>query len=454
MLFASLALAVLASSAAPQEQTEHVYRIDEVELTIDLSSLKSIKAKPFPEEGQLRAWWRAKLGDERLEITVHAYNNRRMRVATPEDLMSIAETHKTQQLAEADRTSTKVKRWEFDEEHFTPGKYGYIPYALIGTKLEAGEKPHHYVCMAGVTQTKSYTVEIDSHRPLSEESQAALLEFLRTKIQYTGEVRDREWKDEEAEARWKDDAPDDLADDLEFFRTDHFIILTNSSGKKNFAKELEKAYEKIRAVYPFEERKELRLLPIFLFRTPEQYYDFCVKTIGWSHEQAEDSKGVAYQDFYATWYEAPKDPVHIHEVTHQLFGNRLHLSGGGSWFQEGVAEYMSTSKNERRDFRHLVKKKKQVELHDFFRVRSLLGSNPDERTDGTDPATEAYLQAACLIEFVRESKPLKGKFQEFIHKVGAVPRSDVKRIEAALREVYGFGIDKFEEAFLKYWAKR
>ena len=28
------------------------------------------------------------------------------------------------------------------------------------------------------------------------------------------------------------------------------------------------------------------------------------------------------KNFYATWYEAPKDPVHIHELTHQLFKNR------------------------------------------------------------------------------------------------------------------------------------
>ena len=49
-------------------------------------------------------------------------------------------------------------------------------------------------------------------------------------------------------------------------------------------------------------------------------------------------------------------------MTHQVFGNRLRLDGGGSWFQEGVAEYICTRESERTDAANLVKKGRHVKL--------------------------------------------------------------------------------------------
>ena len=92
------------------------------------------------------------------------------------------------------------------------------------------------------------------------------------------------------------------------------------------------------ASFDVEEVEGRKLMPVFLFRTPEQYYAYYSKRAGIPLDKARRSKGHAWLDYYATWYEAPNDPVHIHEATHQIFGNRLNLSGGGSWLQEGVAE--------------------------------------------------------------------------------------------------------------------
>jgi len=63
--------------------------------------------------------------------------------------------------------------------------------------------PHHYFCLAGVTKTHSFTLEIESSKQLDAESQTGLLEFLRDSIRLEGEVGAAEWKDDEIEQRWK-----------------------------------------------------------------------------------------------------------------------------------------------------------------------------------------------------------------------------------------------------------
>ncbi len=110
---------------------------------------------------------------------------------------------------------------------------------------------------------------------------------------------------------------------------------------------MEENYEEITRIFPYEDVKGRRLMPVFLFRTPDQYYDYYAAIANQSREHVSKSKGHAWRDYYATWYEAPGDPVHIHECTHQIFKNRLRLNGGGSWFQEGMAEYIETKENER-----------------------------------------------------------------------------------------------------------
>jgi hypothetical protein len=235
-------------------------------------------------------------------------------------------------------------------------------------------------------------------------------------------------------------------------RTDHYVILTNSSSGKLFAKAMEKNYQTIAKTFPFVEVKGRRLMPVFLFRTPDQYYDFYVNVTGATREKAEKSKGHAWKDYYATWYESPTDSVHIHESTHQIFGNRLRLGGGGSWFQEGVAEYIETSDNDRNEVARLVKKGEHTPLQDFFQLQSLLHSSGEDVRSGSK-AGDNYKQAALFIEFLRESKFGQGKFESFLYTVGNLPRnSDL--LEAAFQDIYGVSIDGLEEEWQAYCKKR
>ncbi len=450
---ASLLALTLLAPASPVE----VQRYDALHLAVDLVDFPDFSYRAGEEGDQLLGSWAGELGRSRVRIEARVFANKDFRINTPRDILGISESHYQGLMKKDSGTSSRSRDevWRFDRDHFIPGPYGYAPYTIIGEKLDKTAKPARTVlCMGGVGKRLSYAIEVLATPPLDEVGLAKMLAFLKDRVRYDGEVYNREWDEDEVERRWQRDVPDKLQDDLEAFRTKHFLILTNSSGKKKFAKELEKSYEAIKQMFPFEEREELRLLPIFLFRTNDQYYDFCVKTLGWTRDAARDSKGVAWMDFYATWYEAPKDPVHIHELTHQLFENRLYLGGGGSWFQEGVAEYMSTTKTERKQFKRLVKKAKYVPFDEFLLRRSLLGSSGDTRVDGTDPTTEAYLQAACIIEFVHRSKWSGGKLQDFIHAIGSTGYNDLAEIDAALQRVFGVDVAGFEQQFVKYWTKR
>src|SRR5438105_9240166 len=104
---------------------------------------------------------------------------------------------------------------------------------------------------------------------------------------------------------------------------------------------------------------------------------------------AHGTKGHEWHDFYATYYDSPNDPVHIHEATHQIFMNRLHLTGGGSWFQEGVAEYMCTLPGDRKGFaRNAARSGTFAHFKTFVATRDIIAGSGDLK------GGQAYAEAA------------------------------------------------------------
>ena len=262
------------------------------------------------------------------------------------------------------------------------------------------------------------------------------------------------WTDEEARERWTRDAPPATHKKFETpIRTKHYIVLTDQPGPGNFVKHMEECYGRIRATYPFEEKADERLMPIFLFRTPDEYYDYYSKVAGIPREQARKSKGHAWRDYYATYYDEPKNPVHVHEATHQIFANRLGLHGGGSWLQEGVAEYMSSTENERNIVAQVVAKGRHTRLVEFVQMKSLLYSSQDD-VSGDKASSLHYKQAALLIEFLRESKWGKTGFPKFLETVGKTKRGDLAEIEAAVESVYATDLAGLEKHWVDYCKKR
>lgn len=443
LLLATLwaALTPAAPAQGPKDDAR-VVRLDELGLTLTLPPLADLSSA-----GTQR--WRGRLGPSQVELALKTLPRAKYGLAEPGDVLDVGPS------AWSDPAHARSAP---DTRRDLPGKYGYASYATL-ERLELRSRDGQTALgtrylLAGLLRETGYWIALEATPPPTPEGEAQLRLFLETGIVYDGEVREHRWTDEEARARWLRDAPPETHADYEGpLRTAHYLILSNSSGGKAFAKKMEECHDAIRKVYPFDDVPGRMLLPVFLFKTADQYFDFFAAMAEIPREEAERSKGHAWRDYYATWYDAPGDPVHIHEATHQIFSNRLGLGGGGSWFQEGVAEYMSTKPGDRSAAAGQVKRGKHVPLAQFVAIPSLLMSS-DEKAAGGDAADDNYKQAAVLIEFLRESKWAKAGFPAFLTRIGRLPRGDPAQIEAVVQDVYGVDLAGLEQRWAEYCKKR
>ena len=428
-------IALLSSGTAGDERTvrpvEH--------LTLTLPALEGLAPA-----GENR--WRGNLGASRVEIAFKTLASQKYQFAEPEDVLEVGPSF---------WRSPEQGRNDPAKRRARAGAYGFASYAAwerneLRSKDGSGPTGVRYL-LASLLPEAGYWITLEASPP--PEDEAALVAFLEQGIAWSGPVREHRWTDEEARARFVRDAPFETHAKLEApIRTAHYLVLTNSKGGETFGRKMEECFEAIRKVYPFDDVPGRRLLPVFLFRTSAEYFEFYASIAGIELESAERSKGHAWRDYYATWYEAPGDLVHIHEATHQIFANRLGLHGAGSWFQEGVAQYMSTKPGDRSAAAGRVKRGEHVPLARFVEIPSLLQSSDPDAPGGPE-AGDHYAQAAVLIEFLRESKWAKAKFPLFLARMGRAPRSLVG-VEAVFEEVYDVGVDGIEERFVEYCKKR
>jgi len=466
---------VLLASAGSVPVDDEAAHFEKLEITLErppldeLETVTEVPAKIASSdrsedafEQRRRILWTGSLGDSKVTVGFHVYPGPKPWINEPGDVSD-------QAIRELRARDGAFRDLEIRHEQ---GDYGYAPFVKIveGEVRELVDgKPGAVIgtqfVMAGLLELEGYVVHVRCVPAPGKSDRRALWKYLEGCITYEGAERDPDWTLDEARERWVRDVPEDLHEGFLYklsrpgyikkavVRTDHYLILTNSSSGKLFAKKMEENFDEISDVFPFKEVEGMRLMPVFLFRTQDQYNEFYANIANKSIEAASKSGGHAWRDYYATWYEAPGDPVHIHECTHQIFRNRLGLSGGGSWFQEGVAEYIETVDNQRNIVARFVKKGEHTKLEDFVKLRSLLYSSKDG-VKGDSAASHHYKQAALLIEFLRESKFAKKKFPEFLLALGRVPRNDARAIEAAFERVYGIGSVELDAEWQKYCKKR
>ncbi len=433
------------------DQDPRVQSLPAYGLTITLPAQLTELQKKASRNAEMKGCWTGKLEETSVEITLYVLADEKFGFTEPDDVTEIV-------LENVRDPKKGDPAFWFEKTQLVVGPFGWAGYGSIGwgalhdqdgTKVEGT-----LLVLDGLLEKNGYSLEVVAQPALTDAQSKAVLDFFRTGVVYKGSMRNPKWTDDEARERWIRDAPKATHVKLEKpIRTEHYVVLTNSSGGKKFAEAMEKSYGLIRKTYPFDDVAGTKLMPVFLFRTPDEYYEYYSKIANITLEAARRSKGHSWRDYYATWYEAPNDPVHIHEATHQIFSNRLHLGGGGSWFQEGVAEYMSTTANDRNPSASEVKKRKHVPLADLVEMKSLLYSASKDDPKG-DASSGNYHEAALLIEFLRESKGLKDRFPDFLRTVGRVPRSETSVIERAVRAVYGTDLKGLENQWVEYCKKR
>ena len=446
-MFIGIAISTLLVLAAPSTRAgEH---LPDPGLTLELPDLQGLARNDRPG-GDLVGLWVGRLGGSEVQIQVASLDRAKFRVSEPEDVLAVIEEY------HAERCKQIGFGLELGARDAIEGKFGHVPYAaLVRADLRRGTAVDGRLwLMAGMTEQRAWAIAVEALPQLDEAGAKTIEDFLGKGVTCIGQPRNWQWTDAEARARWAEFAPEDAIDKFEKpVRTKHYIVLTNSFSGAKFGEKMEECYETIQKIFPFPEVPGRRLMPVFLFRGPDQYYAYYSKIAGIPLDKAKRSAGHAWRDYYATWYEAPQDPVHIHEATHQIFENRLFLGGGGSWFQEGVAEYVETRDNDRNNAARLVKKERHTKLAEFVAIESLLMS-AEEDVKGGNEAGDHYKQAALLIEFLRESKFGKERFPAFVSAVGRVPRNDVPAIEAAVKSTYGCTLAELEMQWVEYCKKR
>jgi hypothetical protein len=425
----------------------------EMGLTVQAPALEGLKFEAGDKLGQIRGTWKGKLGTVQVQAVLLLLPNTEFGFGEATDVVSLA----LQNLRDPENHGDPTFQWE--TKKLLTGAFGFAPYAQIasGPIRKDTQVIGTRFILGGLLKDSGYAIEL-SALPVPGPTQAQVIQdWLEKGIVYAGPARNAKWEDAEAKKRWEKFSPPKAIKKFDpVIRTAHYIIMCDTGAantNKKFGEQMEVCYAAIKKMYPFDEIAGQSLMPVFLFANKEEYSEFYAKIAGITIEEANKSKGHAWKDYYATYFDAKNDPVHIHEATHQIFANRLALEGGGSWFQEGVAEYISSQKNDRNIEASKVKKGKHVPLVDMMKTESLLYSAKED-VSGEDQAENSYLEAALFIEFLHESKWAAPKFQEFLHAVGMTPDNDVVAIERAIKLVYGVDLKGLEEKWVEYCKKR
>ena len=391
-------------------------------------------------DDQLRAWWFGQIGRSRVDVEVRIYPREAFFLDVPEDVTEYAAGILRLPERQGDA------RFAFTSCESVPGPYGWIPRAVLARgPLPCPQRPAGELLMlSGILEEHGYEVSVTAQPPLASKDREAVLAFLVKGVRAKSAVRDPQWTPEEIQRRWQADVTDPKvrAQLRPVVRTDHYLVMTNASTGKAFAKRMEEGYRKVQRAYSFPEAEDRRLLPVFLFRLPVEYHAFHVHVTRGTMQEAKATTRLALRDFYATSCAAASDPAQLHEVTHQLCAARLRLSGGGPWFQEGVAEYVSTKPGKRKAWtKNAVKRGTYQPFRTFFATPSLL-AGPD--------AKDATLQAASIIGFLRDGRLKRAAFPEFVRRVGLAPENNVEALDHILGELYGLDVDGLEERWKAY----
>ncbi|MCB9832523.1 MAG: hypothetical protein H6807_08605 [Planctomycetes bacterium] len=450
LVLSILAFASLLGSVRSQVSPEpKVWECQKTGVQLDLALLPPLGSNPDDE-----GWWYGDIQGHEWTVNFVPYPVKDYGLTNPSAVIAFLNDYQAEQGAAAREERVLAHR------RVLPIKAGYAPYVITAEAVLAGGRTKLWV-LAGVTRDHAYSIDIKVTGKDPDQAAQQIQEFFAKGVSFKGEQWNPRWTESDLEEYWNRNAPDSLlgkdssnrqksSESPKIIRTDHYVVLTNSSSGKLFAKKMEQCYDKIRATFPFEEITGNRLMPVLLFRTNRQYYEFYMKKAKISMESAEASKGHAWEDYYATYYDSPNDPVHVHEATHQIFMNRIFLAGGGSWFQEGVAEYMCESQTDLRSAaRGNMRKKDHPTLRTLMKEPSLIAAGTDER--GADLGDLYYLLAGSLIACVRESKWGEPNFMKFITAMGSCPDNDLEAIEAALQRSLGFGIDELEKRWQEHY---
>jgi hypothetical protein len=433
-------LGIWAGLAGTRSTEGRVIVLAEHALTLTLPELEG-----FVDLGKNH--WRGRLGASWIDVSLQTLASAKYDLDEPDEVLDVGPSY---------WRDTEHGRNEPGKREPLAGHFGFASYAVLERselhERNGGALTGLRLLLGGLLPEAGYWITVEAKPAPDAAGEAELRGFLTTGVAYAGAVRDAAWSDEEVRARWQRDAADVAQGKLATLRTAHYVLLTDAPSAEGFGKRMEECYAAVRKFCPFEDVPGRRLLPVLLFRTREEFVAFYARNAGLPAEFVQAPKGQVYRGAYATWAEKPGDPAHLHEAAHQVFSQRLGLAGGGTWFQEGVAEFLASKPSERAAAAAQVKRGQHVPLRTLVASASL---EPERDFDAPPPEGpgDAVREAALLIECLRESAWGKEHFPAFLLRMGK-GTSGVADLENALQSIYGIDLAALETRFVEYCKKR
>lgn len=453
----SILLALLPLFLSPTPQSgETTIAFPELSLTIELPKLEHLvkeKSKNTNEKGQ----WTGKLGASDVRIRVNALSAADYNFFEPED---VVETWRDSIRDPNPSGSEAVKtEFTFQSIHCVSGEVGCEPIlatvrASMQSKDDASQKGSLFLIGALVPQF-GWSMRVDAWPALDAETANKLALELEKCAKYSGKPRDPRWTDEEALALWKKYAPESTFKKFEKpVRTDHFIVLTNSTSPGPFVKKLEPWYATVKKAMPCEELKGRRLLPILLMRTDDDFQNF-YRTYN-KLQPKDDIDEQSYSEDYwvATSCDDDDDYEHQIDLAKQFVITRLRAWNCNRWLRSGLRESAASKPKERGEALRAIKKGKFTPFMKLLDDTAWSKEDKKRTKTGTSDEADYWEQAALWMDFLRDGPWPKDSFQHFLRSVSGLADGDQVGVIAALQSVYGMDPKTLQTKWVEYYAKK
>ena len=444
-------VALVASAAIPASARAGDATIDrpfaELGLTIRLPA--TFERVNEPAKPPVVDRWRGRVGPCDVVVTLLGVERVEFDVDEPED----ANTAWITDLRKPSKSLGATIRG--GETRCVEGPYGHGGYAAIvhaTSRLPRGV-PSAIFLASGLTADRAWTLRADVAVDPEEADARAIEQFLAKAVLCDGAPRDPKWDEADLRRRWLRAAPSSTHKKLERpSRSAHYVVLSDSPSGAVFARRLEAHHAAIEKLLPFPEFAARRLLPVYLFRTPDAYHEYYMTVKRAPRELAERKDGHVEGGFYVTHCEDLDDPVHLYNATLQILHARLVLDGG-SWLGVGLGQYMSSKPSFRSVAERRAKTGEHVPFRELVAVPDLTAVTVDQVRTGVDELERRTSQAASMIECLHESNATKDRLVAAVRALGVVGPGDVAGIDEALRQALGFDLAELEKRWIA-WCKK
>jgi hypothetical protein len=428
----------------------------DLNLKVDLSVFEALAPAKSSKVSSCKGEWVGRIATSNVHVFFNVLDSNEFGFSEPEDVIwswRSAMTDVQDQYSEAQSSD-----FAFESTRCVPGPFGAAPFlaatrAAVQSKAHAESKSTRFL-LAGLLPDKGWSLRVDVTPPLEKAADSELATFLEKCVHYDGKPRDPKWSDAEAQSLWAHLAPESTQKTYgKPVRTEHYIILNDAPGAKDFAKKIEAHYATVKKVLPFEESKGRRLLPVLLFKTGEEFQHFYVQKFKLDPKTTVYETCDAAGPWFATSSEADDEEDQLQDLAKQLMVNRAHCWGATLWFRSGLRWYIASKPIERIETRNGIKKGHFTPLEKLLENTAWGERSRKQKLKGASDEPDYWDQSALWMEFLHDSPSLKDKFPKFVQAMGVIPDSDSQRVCQALESIYGTSPSALQAKWVEYFKK-